>query len=94
MGSFPEENVNNRRGWALDSGKLHTDGEMVTSSPITQQICSSLASSPTSPTSPTPSPIPFPEVEDCLIYDRHGVGITFKSLYQNHKAIIIFVRVR
>ncbi|XP_047656130.1 peroxiredoxin-like 2C isoform X4 [Tachysurus fulvidraco] len=97
MGSFPEENVNNRRGWALGSGKLHTDGEMATSSPITQQICSSLppTSSPTSPTpSPIPTPIPSPilEVEDCLIYDRHGVGITFKSLYQNHKAIIIFVR--
>ncbi|XP_060738157.1 peroxiredoxin-like 2C [Tachysurus vachellii] len=95
MGSFPEENTNNRRGLTLGSGKLHTDGEMATSSPITQQICSSLppTSSPTSPIpSPILSPIPIPEVEDCLIYDRHGVGITFKSLYQNHKAIIIFVR--
>ncbi|XP_054867089.1 peroxiredoxin-like 2C isoform X2 [Amphiprion ocellaris] len=32
------------------------------------------------------------DVEDCLIYDRHGVCIPFKSLYQERKSIIIFVR--
>ncbi|KAG7332349.1 hypothetical protein KOW79_004183 [Hemibagrus wyckioides] len=60
---------------------------MATSSPITQQICSSVP-----PTSSSTPAIPISEVEDCLIYDQHGVGITFKSLYQNHKAVVIFVR--
>ncbi|XP_041855403.1 peroxiredoxin-like 2C [Melanotaenia boesemani] len=32
------------------------------------------------------------EAEDCLIYDRHGVSIPFKSLYQDKKSVIIFVR--
>ncbi|KAK3565259.1 hypothetical protein QTP86_001678 [Hemibagrus guttatus] len=88
MGSSPEENAKNSRGLALGCGKLlHTEGEMATSSPITQQICSSVP-----PTSAPTSAIPISEVEDCLIYDQHGVGITFKSLYQNHKAIVVFVR--
>lgn len=34
------------------------------------------------------------EVEDCLVYDRHGVGVPFKKLYQDRKSIIIFVRVK
>ena len=33
------------------------------------------------------------DVEDCLIYDRHGVSIPFKKLYQDRKSVIIFVRV-
>lgn len=33
------------------------------------------------------------EVEDCLLYDRHGVSIPFKKLYQDRKSVIIFVRV-
>ncbi|XP_041643670.1 peroxiredoxin-like 2C [Cheilinus undulatus] len=32
------------------------------------------------------------DVEDCLIYDRHGVPIPFKKLYQDRKSVIIFVR--
>ncbi|XP_008284825.1 thioredoxin-like protein AAED1 [Stegastes partitus] len=32
------------------------------------------------------------DVEDCLIYDRHGVSAAFRSLYQERKSIIIFVR--
>ncbi|XP_039906644.1 peroxiredoxin-like 2C isoform X2 [Simochromis diagramma] len=32
------------------------------------------------------------DVEDCLIYDRHGVSIPFKTLYQDRKSVIIFVR--
>ncbi|XP_058641012.1 peroxiredoxin-like 2C isoform X2 [Onychostoma macrolepis] len=32
------------------------------------------------------------EVNDCLIFDRHGVSKTFNSLFQHNKAIIIFVR--
>ncbi|XP_023249969.1 thioredoxin-like protein AAED1 [Seriola lalandi dorsalis] len=32
------------------------------------------------------------DVEDCLIYDRHGVSIPFKKLYQDRKSVIIFVR--
>lgn len=33
------------------------------------------------------------DVEDCLIYDRHGVSFPFKTLYQDRKSVIIFVRV-
>ncbi|XP_075955436.1 LOW QUALITY PROTEIN: peroxiredoxin-like 2C [Anarhichas minor] len=32
------------------------------------------------------------DVEDCLIYDRHGVPVPFKKLYQDRKSVIIFVR--
>uniref|UniRef100_UPI0037E7BCC7 peroxiredoxin-like 2C n=1 Tax=Semicossyphus pulcher TaxID=241346 RepID=UPI0037E7BCC7 len=32
------------------------------------------------------------DVEDCLIYDRHGASFPFKSLYQDRKSVIIFVR--
>ncbi|XP_029999554.1 peroxiredoxin-like 2C isoform X2 [Sphaeramia orbicularis] len=32
------------------------------------------------------------DVEDCLIYDRHGVGVPFKKLYEDRKAVLIFVR--
>ncbi|XP_062273099.1 peroxiredoxin-like 2C [Scomber scombrus] len=32
------------------------------------------------------------DVEDCLIYDRHGVAFPFKKLYQDRKSVIIFVR--
>ncbi|XP_004547219.1 peroxiredoxin-like 2C isoform X2 [Maylandia zebra] len=32
------------------------------------------------------------DVEDCLIYDRHGVSLPFKTLYQDRKSVIIFVR--
>ncbi|XP_034547963.1 peroxiredoxin-like 2C [Notolabrus celidotus] len=32
------------------------------------------------------------DVEDCLIYDRLGVSIPFKKLYEDRKSVIIFVR--
>ncbi|XP_013858113.1 thioredoxin-like protein AAED1 [Austrofundulus limnaeus] len=32
------------------------------------------------------------EVEDCFIYDRRGNSFPFKSLYQDRKSVIIFVR--
>ncbi|CAL1615632.1 unnamed protein product [Knipowitschia caucasica] len=32
------------------------------------------------------------EVEDCLVYDKHGVAVPFQKLYQDKKSIIIFVR--
>ncbi|XP_068994978.1 peroxiredoxin-like 2C [Embiotoca jacksoni] len=32
------------------------------------------------------------DVEDCLIYDRHGVAVPFKTLYGDRKSVIIFVR--
>ncbi|KAK5871031.1 hypothetical protein PBY51_003934 [Eleginops maclovinus] len=32
------------------------------------------------------------DVEDCLIYDRHGVSFPFKTLYRDRKSVIIFVR--
>lgn len=34
------------------------------------------------------------DVEDCLVYDRRGVSVPFKNLYQHGKSVIIFVRVR
>ncbi|GAA6223140.1 thioredoxin-like protein AAED1 [Lates japonicus] len=41
----------------------------------------------------TPSfDIRLEDVEDCLIYDRHGVSFPFKKLYQDRKSVIIFVR--
>ncbi|KAM7017709.1 peroxiredoxin-like 2C [Tautogolabrus adspersus] len=41
----------------------------------------------------TPSiDIRLEDVEDCLVYDRHGVSIPFKKLYQDRKSVIIFVR--
>ncbi|CAJ1069031.1 peroxiredoxin-like 2C [Xyrichtys novacula] len=41
----------------------------------------------------TPSvDIRLEDVEDCLIYDRHGVSIPFKKLYQDRKSVVIFVR--
>ncbi|XP_073322546.1 peroxiredoxin-like 2C [Pagrus major] len=41
----------------------------------------------------TPSvDIRLEDVEDCLIYDRHGVSVPFKKLYQDRKSVIIFVR--
>lgn len=33
------------------------------------------------------------DVEDCLVYDRHGVSFPFKKLYQDKKSVLIFVRV-
>ncbi|XP_028269142.1 peroxiredoxin-like 2C [Parambassis ranga] len=36
--------------------------------------------------------IALKDVEDCLIYDRHGVPVPFKTLYQDRKSVIIFVR--
>ncbi|KAK5932350.1 hypothetical protein CgunFtcFv8_004061 [Champsocephalus gunnari] len=32
------------------------------------------------------------DVEDCLIYDRHGVSFPFKKLYRDRKSVIMFVR--
>ncbi|KAI5094930.1 thioredoxin-like protein AAED1 isoform X1, partial [Silurus meridionalis] len=64
-----------------------TEGKMATGLPITQQICSSFPS-----TCSATSAVPLSEVADCPVYDHRGVCIPFKSLYQNHRAIIIFVR--
>lgn len=33
------------------------------------------------------------DVEDCLVYDRRGLSLPFKDLYQHGKSVIIFVRV-
>lgn len=40
-----------------------------------------------------PVDIPLEDVQDCLIYDRHGLSVPFKELYQDRKAVVIFVRV-
>ncbi|XP_040898338.1 peroxiredoxin-like 2C [Toxotes jaculatrix] len=39
-----------------------------------------------------PVDIRLEDVEDCLIYDQHGVSFPFKTLYQDRKSVIIFVR--
>ncbi|XP_053182118.1 peroxiredoxin-like 2C [Scomber japonicus] len=39
-----------------------------------------------------PIDIRLEDVEDCLIYDRHGVSFPFKKLYQDRKSVIIFLR--
>ncbi|XP_057687647.1 peroxiredoxin-like 2C isoform X2 [Corythoichthys intestinalis] len=57
-------------------------------SPITQQIQSGTSRGSGSPL----VSVDLREVEDCVIYDRHGTCIPFKSLFQDRKSIIIFVR--
>ncbi|KAM9811178.1 LOW QUALITY PROTEIN: peroxiredoxin-like 2C [Neosynchiropus ocellatus] len=39
-----------------------------------------------------PVDVSLQDVDDCLIYDRHGTSVAFKKLYQNRKSIIIFLR--
>ena len=33
------------------------------------------------------------EVGDCLVFNRNGVVVPFKKLYQDRKSVIVFVRV-
>ncbi|XP_061623746.1 peroxiredoxin-like 2C isoform X1 [Phyllopteryx taeniolatus] len=56
--------------------------------PVTRQIESEITRDSGSP----PVDVHLRNVEDCFIYDRHGKSIPFKSLYQDRKSIIIFVR--
>ncbi|XP_074526867.1 peroxiredoxin-like 2C [Halichoeres trimaculatus] len=58
-----------------------------TVSPITRQV-----SKENQETWTPVADIHLEDVEDCLIYDRHGVSIPFKQLYQDGKSVIIFVR--
>ncbi|XP_067088030.1 peroxiredoxin-like 2C isoform X1 [Osmerus mordax] len=60
---------------------------MATEAPITQQITTDHRER----TRPCVI-IRLEEIEDCLIYNRHGVSFHFKELYQERKAIIVFVR--
>ncbi|XP_072243815.1 peroxiredoxin-like 2C [Leuresthes tenuis] len=56
-------------------------------SPITRQVTKgSMEAGATS------NEINLKDVEDFLIYDRRGVSIPFKSLYQDRKTVVIFVR--
>lgn len=57
-------------------------------SPITRQVTKENREIGTSSVD-----IPLEDVEDCIIYDRHGVSIPFKKLHQDRKSVIIFVRV-
>lgn len=57
-------------------------------SPITRQVTVE-----TRQFSRSPVDIPLEDVQDCIVYDRRGVSVPFKELYQDRKAIIIFVRV-
>ncbi|XP_029367055.1 peroxiredoxin-like 2C [Echeneis naucrates] len=58
-----------------------------TVSPITRQVCKESGD-----LRPPPADVRLEDVEDCLIYDRHGASIPFKSLYQDRKSVMIFVR--
>ncbi|XP_037338551.2 peroxiredoxin-like 2C [Pungitius pungitius] len=56
-------------------------------SPITRQVTKETQESG------TPSvEYGLEDVEDCLVYDRRGVPVPFKNLYQDRKTVIIFVR--
>lgn len=57
-------------------------------SPITRQITKGELDSQDPPVD-----IRLQKVEDCLVYDRRGVPLPFKKLYQDRKAVIVFVRV-
>ncbi|XP_032433883.1 peroxiredoxin-like 2C [Xiphophorus hellerii] len=56
-------------------------------SPITRQVSTEKWKAGTAV-----ADINLKDVEDCLIYDRRGVSFLFKSLYQDSKSVIIFVR--
>ncbi|XP_051924496.1 peroxiredoxin-like 2C [Hippocampus zosterae] len=56
--------------------------------PVTRQIESGIILESESPQ----VNVDLRDVDDCFIYDRHGTAIPFKSLYQERKSIIIFVR--
>ncbi|KAM9823250.1 peroxiredoxin-like 2C [Syngnathus typhle] len=56
--------------------------------PITRQI----ERENTQESGSSPINVHLRDVDDCFIYDRHGTPIPFKSLYQDRKSIIIFVR--
>ncbi|XP_006626929.2 peroxiredoxin-like 2C [Lepisosteus oculatus] len=55
--------------------------------PVTQQIARAQQGHQKNPVN-----IPISEVEDCFVYNRHGKRIPFKSLYDDKKSIVIFVR--
>lgn len=61
---------------------------MATDPPITQQITKDHPEIKRPPVN-----VRLEDVEDCLIYDRHGVSTFFKELYQDRKSVVIFVRV-
>ncbi|XP_029295063.1 peroxiredoxin-like 2C [Cottoperca gobio] len=56
-------------------------------SPITRQVAKENQDIGTAPIK-----YRLEDVEDCLIYDRHGASVPFKKLYQDRKSVIIFVR--
>ncbi|XP_023835225.1 peroxiredoxin-like 2C [Salvelinus sp. IW2-2015] len=60
---------------------------MATDPPITQQITKDHREIKRPPVN-----VRLEDVEDCLIYDRHGVSTLFKEFYQDRKSVVIFVR--
>ncbi|KAJ8413998.1 hypothetical protein AAFF_G00065960 [Aldrovandia affinis] len=60
---------------------------MATSPPVTQQIPRNQQGAPKPPVN-----VNFSDVENCLVQDRHGNRIPFRSLCQENKSIIVFVR--
>ncbi|KAM9391414.1 peroxiredoxin-like 2C [Pholidichthys leucotaenia] len=56
-------------------------------SPVTRQV--------TKGSRETVSPVAdinLRDVEECSVYDRHGLSVPFRTLYQHWKSVIIFVR--
>ncbi|XP_061585358.1 peroxiredoxin-like 2C [Cololabis saira] len=56
-------------------------------SPITRQVCRDSRDGGYSSVD-----ISLKDVEDCFIYDRHGLAAPFKTLYQDRKSVLVFVR--
>ena len=57
-------------------------------SPITRQVTKESGVGGTSS-----GDINLKDVEDCLVYDRHGASVPFQTLYEDRKSVIVFVRV-
>ncbi|KAG2466451.1 CC14A phosphatase, partial [Polypterus senegalus] len=60
---------------------------MAVSPPVTQQITRTSHERPNKS-----AEVDILALRDCIVFDRHGEKIHFRSLYENKKAIFIFVR--
>ncbi|KAL0979100.1 hypothetical protein UPYG_G00180490 [Umbra pygmaea] len=64
---------------------------MATDQPITMPITQQITKSRREIKRPAVN-VRLENVEDCLIYDRHGISTPFRELYQDRKSVIVFVR--
>ncbi|XP_028661158.1 peroxiredoxin-like 2C isoform X2 [Erpetoichthys calabaricus] len=60
---------------------------MAVNPPVTQQITRTSQERPNKS-----AEVDISALRDCIVFDRHGEKILFRSLYENKKAILIFVR--